>query len=254
MANHLLMCCGFPSSGKSTALMNLKNPEGVFYLGTEANKPLPFPDKFKKLKTGLNHPNVVFQLFDQIEQMPEIHTVVIDSINFLMDLFETTVIVNAKDSRAEWGNYQQFFKRIMQHYVAKSTKNWIFTAHVNAELQNNGNYRYSVPVKGALKAQGLEAYFSIIVYARNMTINELENYQFDDNLFTLTERDKRNKTKRVFQCDITPDMVESGIRAPLGCFADNQIFMDNDFDKLLSHLDSYYGKEKPYYETQAVSA
>lgn len=248
MANHLLMCCGFPSAGKSTALMNLKNPEGVFYLGTESNKPLPFPDKFKKLTEGLQNPNDVFQLFHQLEEMPEIHTVVVDSINFLMDMFETMNIVGAKDSRAEWGNYQQFFKRIMQEYVSKSKKNWIFTAHVNAELLPTGDYRYSVPVKGALKAQGLEAYFSIIVYARNMSLKELEPYQTDESLFKLTVKEERNKTKRVFQCDVTPDMVQSGIRAPIGCFNDSQIFMDNDFDKLLSHLDSYYGKEKPYYE------
>lgn len=248
MANHLLMCCGFPSAGKSTALMNLQKPEGVFYLGTEANKPLPFPDKFKKITTGLETPEQAIQAFKQVETMPEIHTIVVDSVNFLMDLFETKNIVGAKDTRAMWGEYQQYFKRIMQECVAISKKNWIFTAHVNAELLPSGDYRYSVPVKGALKAQGLEAYFSIIVYARNLSLNQLEQYETDSDLFTLTERDKRNKTKRVFQCDVTPDMVQSGIRAPLGCFSDSQLFIDNDFNKLLIHLDKYYGKEKPYYE------
>jgi len=248
MANHLVMCCGFPAAGKSTALSFLQKPEGVFYLGTESNKPLPFPDKFKKLKSGLSNPNDVFEVFNKVEQMQDVHTIVVDSINFLMDMFETMNIYGAKDSRAEWGNYQQFFKRIMQEHVAQSTKNWIFTAHVNAELLPTGDYRYSVPVKGALKAQGLEAYFSIITYARNMSLKELEPYETDPELFEITAKELRNKTKRVFQCDVTPDMVQSGIRSPIGCFTDTQIFMDNNFDKLLSHLDKYYGKEKPYYE------
>lgn len=157
MANHLLMICGFPASGKSSSLMYLQKPEGVLYIGTESNKPLPFPDKFKKIKGGLKNPNDIFELFQSLEQNENIHTIVIDSINFLMDMFETMNIYGSKDSRAEWGNYQQFFKRIMQEHVAKSSKNWIFTAHVKSELQGNGDYRYSVPVKGALKEQGLIA-------------------------------------------------------------------------------------------------
>lgn len=81
-----------------------------------------------------------------------------------------------------------------------------------------------------------------------MSLKELEPYETDPELFEITPKELRNKTKRVFQCDVTPDMVQSGIRSPIGCFNDNQIFIDNNFDKLLSHLDKYYGKEKPYYE------
>lgn len=101
MANHLVMICGFPASGKSSSLMYLQNPEGVLYIGTESNKPLPFPDKFKKIKNGLENPNQIFDLFASIEENPDIHTIVIDSINFLMDMFETMNIYRAKDSRAK---------------------------------------------------------------------------------------------------------------------------------------------------------
>ena len=40
MSNSLLvMIAGESTGGKSASLMNLRNPEGVFYLNTEAMKP-----------------------------------------------------------------------------------------------------------------------------------------------------------------------------------------------------------------------
>lgn len=98
MARQLVLIAGTAAAGKSASLMNLKDPEGVFYLGTEANKALPFADKFKKLKSGLDNPNDVFQLFAQLEQMPEIHTIVIDSITFLMDMFESKNVLTSKNT------------------------------------------------------------------------------------------------------------------------------------------------------------
>ena len=101
MSKLLVMIAGESGQGKSASLMNFHNPESVFYLGVEANKPLPFPDKFKKLKSGLNNPNDVFNLFNQLESMPEIETIVIDSITFLMDMFESkNVLVSSNVMKA----------------------------------------------------------------------------------------------------------------------------------------------------------
>lgn len=241
MEKLLFLIAGTSSQGKSVSLMNLRNPEGVFYLGTEANKPLPFPDKFKKLKSGLNDPKDIFTVFEEVEKMDDVHTVVIDSITFLMDMYETFHIYGAVDSRAEWGNYQQFFKRLMQETVTKSSKNWIFIGHNSEELQGDGTYKYYVPVKGALAKQGLESYFSIVVYARRVKIDYLEEHTYDPELLRITERERHLGYKHVFQCDVTKEMPNSRIRAPIGCFSHNQIFMDNDAQLLIDHLGKYYG-------------
>lgn len=131
----------------------------------------------------------------------------------------------------------------MQDVVAKSQKDWIFIAHNTAELQPDGTYKYYVPVKGALKGQGAEAYFSIIVYARRVKITELEALPYDENLLHITERDRLVGYKHVFQCEVTKEFANSRIRSPIGCFAPNQIFMDNDMQLLLDHLCRYYGLE-----------
>lgn len=247
MAKMLMMIAGESTMGKSASLMNLKDPRSVFYLGTEANKPLPFSqeegNKFQSLKNGIQDPKAIFELADKLEGMDEIKTIVVDSLTFLMDMYESVHVLKAEDSRAEWGEYQQFFKKLMQEKVSASKKNWIFLAHNDKELMNNGNYRYYVPVKGALKKQGMESYFSIIVYARRINIRDLEEYDLDENLCRITDRERRLGYKHVFQCDITADYAESRIRAPMGCFSDNQIFMDNDAQLLLDHLAKYYGLE-----------
>lgn len=243
MARILFMIGGESASGKSASLMNLKNPERIFYLGTESNKPLPFPDKFKKLINGLQDPKDIWDLFNTLENSDDFDTIIIDSITFLMDMYESVYIHGSSDSRTEWGNYQQFFKRLMQDVVSKSTKNWIITAHVAAELMNNGNYRYFVPVKGALAKQGLEAYLSIIVYARKVKIDELEEMPYDGNLLHITARDRAVGYKHVFQCEVTKEYADSKIRAPIGCFSPEQIYMDNDAQMLLEHLEKYYGLE-----------
>lgn len=99
MSNSLLvMIAGESTGGKSASLMNLRNPEGVFYLNTEAMKPLPFPDKFKKLLSGLNNPNDIFALFNKVEQMEDIHTIVIDSLTFLMEMFESMNVLTASNT------------------------------------------------------------------------------------------------------------------------------------------------------------
>lgn len=243
MARQLVLVAGESSSGKSASLMNLRNQEGVFYLGTEAGKELPFPNKFKKIR-GLVNPNDLFAVFAQVEQNPDIHTIVIDSITFLMDMFESKNVLGTSNTMKGWSDYQQFFKRLMQDVVALSNKNWIFLAHNTAELLPDGTYKYYVPVKGALKAQGLEAYFSIIVYTRRVRITELETLPYDENMLHITERDRAVGFKHVYQCEVTKDMANSRIRSPIGCFKPEQIFMDNDLQMLLDHLDSYFGKEE----------
>lgn len=100
MARMLLLVAGTAASGKSSSLRNLRNPEKVLYLGTEANKPLPFKDGFKKLQGGLNNPNDVFQLFNMFEKDPNLDTIVIDSITFLMDMFESMNVLTSTNTMA----------------------------------------------------------------------------------------------------------------------------------------------------------
>ena len=154
--DNLVLICGTSGGGKSASLRNIPDPEGVIYLNCEAGKKLPFPSKFKQVK--VTDPKVVFQAFDEAENMPSIHTIIVDSITFLMDMFESVYVLTAADTMKGWQNYQQFFKELMQDKVARSTKNVIFTAHVlNVLNESEMVVETKVPIKGALKNNGLEA-------------------------------------------------------------------------------------------------
>lgn len=239
----LVLIAGESASGKSSSLRNIRKSEGVFYLNTESGKPLPFPDIFKKLTGGLNNPNDIFPVFEKVENMEDVHTIVIDSLTFLLNMFETKNVLTATNTMKAWSDYQQFFNKLMQDVVANSKKNWIIIAHNLVEVKNNGEFRITVPVKGSLKNLGIEAYFSIVVYARRVTIKELTSLKYDPNLLHITAKDEALGYKHVFQCDVTKEFADSRIRAPIDCFNVDQIFMDNDTQILIDHLTKFYGFE-----------
>lgn len=96
----------------------------------------------------------------------------------------------------------------------------------------------AVPVKGALKGTGVEAYFSTVVYAQKMPIIKLKD--MDENLLHITDEDEELGFKYVFQTRVTKDTVNTRIRSPMGLFSKNQTYMDNDCQILLEHLNNYY--------------
>lgn len=91
--DHLVLLCGKSATGKSASLMGLQNPEGVMYLNCEAGKKLPFKAKFKQYV--ITDPLQINEAFDAAENMPEVHTIVVDSLTYLLDMYESTYVLNA---------------------------------------------------------------------------------------------------------------------------------------------------------------
>lgn len=109
MNDNLVLICGKSGSGKSISLRNLKNPEGVLYLNCDAGKKLPFPAKFIKGPDGrvgftITDPLQVFEAFEFAETKPEIHTIVIDTLTFLMDMFESLYVIGSKNTMSALTN------------------------------------------------------------------------------------------------------------------------------------------------------
>jgi hypothetical protein len=238
--DQLVLIAGSSATGKSASLRDIENPEGVLYLGTEAGKRLPFKSKFKSLK--VTDPHQVLQAFDQAEAMEDVHTIIIDSLTFLMDMYESVYVLPSANTMKAWGDYAQFFKSMMQQKVAASTKTVIFTAHNKEELDEGiGAMVQQVPIKGALKGNGLESYFSCVVYTRVMPIAKLKDYA--NSMLTITEEDEMLGFKHVFQTRKTKDMANSRIRGPMGLFSVKETFIDNDAQKLMTHIKEYYTDE-----------
>lgn len=235
--DNLVLLGGKSAAGKSASLMFLDNPAGVMYLNCESGKKLPFRSRFQELT--ITDPVQVYQAFDEAEAMPEIHTIVVDSLTFLMEMFESVYVVGSANTMAAWGNYAQFYKNMMQQYVAKSTKNVIFIAHV-ADSLNEGEMvmETKVPVKGSLKGIGLESYFSVVINAKKVQLKALKGYEND--MLVITEEELALGYKYVFQLRLTKETVNERLRGPIGLFSNQETYIDNNMQYVLNRLHKYY--------------
>lgn len=236
MSKKVVLICGESGTGKSASLRNLKNQEKVLYLCCEAGKDLPFKSKFKEVV--VTHPKQVLEGIAWAEKN-KYETVVIDTVDFLMNMFESEVVNKSSNTMRAWGDYQQYFVNLMQQVVAKSELNFIFLAHTRTDInEDTGDTHTYVPVKGALKGQGLEAYFNVIVGSKKVSVKKLKD--FENDLLKITEADERMKIKYVYQTQLTDVSVNERIRGPMDLFTYEETFIDNDAQQLLDRLINYY--------------
>lgn len=241
MNDHLLLISGESATGKSASLKTLRNQEGVLYLNCEAGKKLPFKNKF--VSKTITDPYQVFEAFDYTQPgkpgHTQFHTIIIDTLTFLMDMFESLYVLGSANTMAGWSQYQQFFKELMQDKIAKSDKNIIILAHTRSDLdEKEMDYKTSVPIKGALKNNGIEAYFSTVVSTKKVALKDLENFKSD--LLHITEDDQLLEYKHVFQTRLTKKTKNERIRSPMDMFGVNETYMDNDAQLILDHLHKFY--------------
>lgn len=227
--------------------MNIRNQDSWVYLNCENNKALPFKNTFKNIQ--IKTPEQVHQVFTVIaEQMQKEDDsnkksgIVIDSLTFLMNMYENLRINECQgDTRAAWKNYGKFFNDLMSKYIAMCKLPVVVTAHVqdtfNEETQKWESF---IPVKGALKTTTLEAFFTCILYAKVVPLKDLEDYQND--LLHITEDDKIDGFKHVFQTRLTAKTTGEKIRGPLGLFSRQETYIDNDVQQVIDRLTEFYGE------------
>jgi len=97
-----VLISGESGAGKTASLMGLEDQKGVLYLNCEAGKPLPFKNKF--VKKTIDDPYELHDYFDYIAENPnKFHTVIIDTVSFLMDRYEAMHVIPANDTQKAWG-------------------------------------------------------------------------------------------------------------------------------------------------------
>lgn len=235
--DNLVLIAGKSATGKSACLAGLQNPEGVMYLNCEAGKKLPFRAKFKQFT--ITDPLQVYEAFDAAENMPEVHTIVVDTLTYLLDMYESLYVYNAANGQKAWGDFAQYFRNLMQTYVAKSTKNVIFLAHTSDTLNEAEMVMETkVPVKGATKNNGIESYFSLVIATKKVPLKTLKDYQSD--LLNITPEEQALGFKYVFQTKLTKETVGERLRGPLGMFDTNETYIDNNAQLVMNRLREYY--------------
>lgn len=239
--DNLVLICGESGTGKSASLMNYRDQEKVLYLNCESGKKLPFKNKFDS--KVITDPYQIYEAFDYIAIGGPGHdfynTVAIDTITFLMDMFESMYVIGSANTMQGWGNYQQYFKNLMQDKVAKCDKDVIFFAHTLPVYDEKAmEMKTSVPIKGALKNNGIEAYFSTVVSTKKMSLRDIEKYK--SNMLNINSDEEILGYKHVFQTRPTKTTTGERIRSPLGMFSIEQTYIDNDAQKLMEHIHNFY--------------
>lgn len=239
--DQLILIGGYSGEGKSASLRNIRDQERWGYLNTEAGKRLPFRNKFQQFR--IEDPYQVIEAFDHFTSDVSNLGLITDSLTFMMDMYESQYVLNAANTMKAWGEFAQFFKTLMQQKVTAYGKPAIFIAHFLDVLdEKNMEMKTSVPIKGSLKNNGVEAYFSTVVWAKKMAVKDLEPFADPklNPMMTITEEEKELGFKYVFQTRPTKQTVGSRIRSPMGMFTKEQTFIDNDAQILLDHLHDFY--------------
>ena len=237
--NHLVLVSGKSSSGKSASLLNMDKPEGVMYLNCENGKKLPFKSKFKEYTVV--DPTQVYEAFAEAEKMKEVHTLVIDSLTYLMDMYESTKVLNSTNTMQAWGQYAQYMKVLMSQVVAKSTKNVVFLAHTSdvlneAEMVNET----MVKVKGSLMNQGIESFFTCVISTKKVAMLKREDKIAKYTILKANQDNKDDGFKYVFQTRLTKETVNERIRSPMGMWPRNETYIDNNLQNVINRLHQYY--------------
>lgn len=235
--DNLVLISGQSATGKSASLLNLANPEGVMYLNCENNKKLPFKSKYKEFT--IVDPLQVYEAFEYAETDDTVHTIVIDTLTYLMDMFESVYVIGAANTMQQWGAYAQFMKNLMAQYVAKSTKNVIFLAHTR-QIMNESDMvmETKVPVKGALANTGVESFFSSVISSKKMTIKKLKD--FKNPMLNITEEEEALGFKYVFQTRLTKETVDERMRSAMGMWSQQETYIDNNVQHVIDRLHEYY--------------
>lgn len=236
-----VLICGESGSGKSFALMNMRDQEGVLYINCEGGKPLPFKNKFKRIT--IDDPIEIFDLLDQVndDTTGRFHTIIIDTISFMMNRYESVHVIGAANTMGAWGAYGQFFPNLIYNYVSTGKVFVVMLGHLDAVLnEDTGRIDYSVPVKGALKKNGLEAYFTTVINCRKLSLKDIFKEAKEGACLTVTNRDKNLGYMHVFQTRTVKDTVGDRIRSPWALFSDSETYINNDVQIVIDRLMKYY--------------
>jgi len=240
--DQLIAVVGYSSTGKSASLRNIKNQDRWVYLNCESGKRLPFKNKFNRIT--ITDPMEIHSYFQEaIDNRDDVDGIIVDSLTFLMEMYESQYVLRAANTMKAWGDYQQYFKTLMQELVPQFGKPVIFTAHVKDETDEKTlDTRTFIPVKGALKGVGIEAYFSCIVSCKRLPLKDLKDYTND--LLPITPDDEIQGYKHVFQTQLTKKTVGERIRGPMGLFTRAQTYIDNDCQLVLDKLHEFYADDQ----------
>lgn len=235
---NIVLVMGRPNTGKSASLRNLPQ-NSMAYLNCDL-KETPFRNKFAA-DIEVPDANDVLGYIQDIEVEPSITGGVLDTITFLMQMYErqyVTPLAGTKQGQAAWGDYGNFYRSFI-HAIKSGTKSYAILAHEHTEYNEEKlRNETSVPIKGAVGRVGAEADFTTILSCKQMPIKTLEKYP--NALLNITDDEREDGVKYVFQTRITKDSAGEKMRSAMGLWNRDELYIDNDLQLVFNRLKEFY--------------
>lgn len=236
---NIVLIMGPPNTGKSASLRNMPQ-ESMIYLNTDM-KEIPFRSKFM---VNIEVPDAqdILSYIDEIEGNPDVTGAALDTLTFLMAMYERQYVVphaGSKKGQAAWGDYGNFYRELI-HAIKSGSKDYVIFAHQNTTLNETSMaMETTVPVKGAVGKIGVEADFTTILSTKQIPVSKLEGIEND--LLTITDEEREDGVKYVFCTRITKDFTGEKMRSPMGLWGRNELYIDNDTALVFARLKQYFG-------------
>lgn len=235
---NIVLVMGKPNTGKTTSLRNLKQ-ESMVYLNTDL-KEIPFRDRFMA-NVEIANATDVLDYIQEIEGNPEVTGAVLDTLTFLMGMYERQYVVplaGTKQGQSAWGDYGNFYREFI-HEIKSGSKDYVINAHEDVSLNEQAMTMESrVPIKGAVGKVGVEADFTTILSTMQVPIKKLEG--FENDLLHITDSEKEDGVKYVFCTRITKETAGSKMRSAMGLWDRKELYIDNDMAQVFARLHKYY--------------
>ena len=233
---NIVLIMGKPNTGKSTSLMNLPNQERMVYLNTDL-KELPFKANFLKNVEVADALDVLAYI-SEIESNEKVEGAVLDTITFLMSLYERQYVSNSANGQKAWGDYGNFYKEFI-HAIKSGSKDYAILAHEETTLNEQAmQLETRIPIKGAVGKIGVEADFTTILSTKQMPIKKLEGMEND--LLHITDEEREDGFKYVFSTRVVKESIGEKMRSAIGLWKRNELYIDNDLNQVFTRLREYY--------------
>lgn len=233
---NIVLIMGKPNTGKSTSLMKLTNQDKMVYMNTDL-KELPFKSRFLKSVDVADAMNVLSYI-NEIENAPMVEGAVLDTLTFLMSMYERQYVANAANGQKAWADYGNFYKEFI-HAIKAGSKDYAILAHEDTVLNEQSmQMETRIPVKGSVGKVGVEADFTTILATKQMPIKKLEG--FENDLLHITDEEREDGFKYVFVTRVTKDSIGEKMRSAIGLWNRNELYIDNDLNQVFARLKEYY--------------
>lgn len=233
MANPLLIAIvGIAGAGKSTSLQMIKDQPNWLYLNCENNKSLPFAHSFNEIV--IKKPKDLVKYVKAGAKEARCKGIIIDTLTSALDMTEMDAKRTAEDGFKAWDEYRDWILDLFQNAIASCDKPVLVLCHVEQGKDIKGRAKLMIPVKGGVAKRGIENFFTDIVYADCVDLDELEGY--GSPMLNITEDEKLDDSKYVLQTRKTGGGIGLNIRQTGNMWDRKETYIDCDINHVINKL------------------